>query len=129
MSEAGVDAGAAVTGDGERRERIAAEAAQQLMVLQQTAEQVVELANLAAGGEPVLVRRQPSVLDATFGDLAVMEQQVEHYAAAMALIRQWLLPGDRRTLGAVLKFAPPDVAAQITEHLRGAGLLPGEGGL
>lgn len=117
-----------MSGEGERRERIVAEAAQQLAVLQQTAEQIVEMANMAAG-EPVLVRRQPSVLDAHFSDLAAMEQQTSHFAEAMRLIKQWLSPGDQRSLGSILKVMPADVAHEITKHLHGAGLLPERSGL
>ncbi|GGK65507.1 hypothetical protein [Streptomyces flaveus] len=73
-------------------------------------------------GERLLVR-QPGVLDATFGDLAAMEEQTKHYAAAMTLIRQWMLPTDARSLGSLLKVVPAEVAHQVMDHLRAAGVL------
>ncbi|MCX4906862.1 hypothetical protein [Streptomyces sp. NBC_00878] len=73
-------------------------------------------------GERLLVRR-PGVLDAALGDLAAMEEQTQHYAAAMVLIRRWMLPTDRRPLGALLKVIPAQVAHEITDHLRAAGVL------
>lgn len=73
-------------------------------------------------GERLLVRR-PSVLDATFEDLAAMEEQTRHYAAAMAMIRQWMRATDTRSLGSVLKVIPAQVAHEITDHLRAAGVL------
>jgi hypothetical protein len=73
-------------------------------------------------GERLLVRR-PGVLDASFADLAAMEAQTEHYAAAMALIRQWMHAADTRSLGSVLKVIPAQVAHEITDHLRAAGVL------
>lgn len=73
-------------------------------------------------GEKILVRR-PGVLDARYGDLLGLEAQAQAYGAAMALIRQWLLPHDPRRLGDLLKVIPADVAEEITEHLRAAGVL------
>jgi hypothetical protein len=72
-------------------------------------------------GERLLVK--PSVLDARAADLAAMERQTEHYREAMRLYRQWWTPGDRRTLGALLKVIPTEVAHEITGHLTAAGLL------
>lgn len=79
----------------------------------------------AETGEVLLVRR-PGVLDATMPDLIRMERQAVAYADAMRLVRQWMLQNDRRTLGAVLKVAPPKVAAEIEENLIRAGLLPSD---
>jgi hypothetical protein len=73
-------------------------------------------------GERLLVRR-PGVLDATFEGLAAMEAQTQHYAAAMAMIRRWMHATDTRPLGAVLKVIPAQVAHEITDHLRAAGVL------
>ena len=73
-------------------------------------------------GERLLVRR-PALLDASFADLAAMEAQTEHYAAAMALVRQWMHVTDTRSLGSVLKVIPAQVAHEITDHLRAAGVL------
>lgn len=113
-----------MTGD-QRRDRIRTEALARLATLGEMAEQVVSQANDAAG-ERILTRRQPGILDARHTDLAAMETQARHYIEAMALIRQWLLPNDTRTLGAALKVAPAEVAAAITAHLVEAGVLPGE---
>lgn len=73
-------------------------------------------------GERLLVR-QPGVMDATLRDLAGMELQTQHFAAAMKLIRQWLLPTDGRPLGSLLKVIPAEVAHEVTDHLRAAGVL------
>lgn len=73
-------------------------------------------------GERLLVR-QPGILDATFQDLAVMEEQTQHYAEAMALVRQWMLPTDARSLGMLLKVTPAEVAHQVMDHLRAAKVL------
>lgn len=73
-------------------------------------------------GERLLVRR-PGVLDATFEDLAAMEEQTQHYAAAMAMIRRWMNATDTRSLGSVLKVIPAQVAHEITDRLRAAGVL------
>jgi hypothetical protein len=77
-------------------------------------------------GERLLVR--PGILDAQFGDLARMAQQTEHYAEAWRLICTWLLPGDRRPLGTMMKIIPTAAAEEITAHLVGAGLLAEDDG-
>jgi hypothetical protein len=73
-------------------------------------------------GEKILVR-QPGIMDAHYGDLLGLEVQAAAYAAAMALIRQWLRPNDPRRLGDLLKVIPADVAEEITAHLRTAGVM------
>lgn len=75
-----------------------------------------------ATGETIAVRR-PGLLDAQYGDLARMEAQARAYLEAMSVVRRWRVPGDRRTLGALLKVMPPDEAERLTAHLRAAGVL------
>ncbi|MBP5915746.1 hypothetical protein F3K34_27170 [Streptomyces sp. LBUM 1486] len=110
--------------NGDRAELIAAghEALAQLQYAHEVAIETVINEVQQQTGERLLVR-QPGVLDASYGDLARMAVQVEHYAEAWRLVREWLLPGDCRTLGSVLKVMPAPVAHGITGHLRAAGVL------
>jgi hypothetical protein len=87
------------------------------------ADETVQRIALACGvsGEQISVR-PPGVMDAAFTDLARMEDQARHFTAAMALVRQWMLPSDTRSLGNVMKVIPVDVADRITEHLQAAGI-------
>ncbi|MEU7579151.1 hypothetical protein AB0B50_16295 [Streptomyces sp. NPDC041068] len=71
-----------------------------------------------------IVARHPGIMDARFGDLTRMGDQARAYREALRIIRQWLLPSDQRRLGDLLKVVPPDVAEEITTHLRAAGVLP-----
>ena len=73
-------------------------------------------------GQKLLVRR-PGVLDASYGDLARMAEQTEHYAEAWRLIREWLPARDGRSLGSLLKVIPARTAHEIADHLRAAGVL------
>jgi hypothetical protein len=116
-----------VSGDA-RRKQIAETARVRVAVLQAAAEVIVAEANLEAGGHPVLVRATPSVLDARRRDLDRMSLQAEAWLAAMRIVNGWLLPrGDSRSLGTILKVAPPEDAAELRRLLQLAGVLPQDG--
>jgi hypothetical protein len=110
------------------RERIAAAARARLALLDAMAEQIVAAANEQAG-TPVLVRRTPGILDATRADLDAMTLQAQAWLGAMRITAKWLLPfGDTRTLGTILKVAPPEDAAELRRLLQLAGVLPADPG-
>jgi hypothetical protein len=114
--------GAAVSGDGRHGPivRVTAETLQTSMrSLEESARQAEELYGIT-------VLRPLINLDDRFDELVGMETRARHFVAAMRLVRQWMLPGDRRPLGTMLKIIPRDAADEITGHLRGAGLLPAE---
>lgn len=88
-----------------------------------TVRQIAQYVQGATGQQIAEAGPRPSVMDARFADLARMETQAQHFVAAMALIRQWMIPADKRSLGNVMKVIPVDVADRITEHLQAAGVL------
>lgn len=70
-------------------------------------------------GEKVL-RRRPSMADATRSDVEVLLAQVEAAAVALKLALAWV--GPRDTLGSVLKRMPRAAAVELAAKLRAAGL-------
>lgn len=123
MPAAGAGAGPAVNGEREALLAAGYAALERLQHAHEVAVESVVSEVQQHTGERLLVRR-PALLDASFADLAAMEAQTEHYAAAMALIRPWMHAADTRSLGSVLKVIPAQVAHEITDHLRAAGVLP-----
>jgi hypothetical protein len=96
--------------------------------LQQThAAAVGQLVSMAerATGEQLGQSPTKSVLDHTVDDLSVILRRAEHLRAAVDGLKTWTLPSERPTakIGHRLKTLPPDVAGEITNELRAAGLL------
>lgn len=70
----------------------------------------------------ILGNTQPSVMDATWSQLADADIRAQHAVAAMnVVLRQWSW-GDAQTLGELMPGLPEDVREKVAEHLVAAGL-------
>lgn len=69
-----------------------------------------------------LAVRQPSIMDATKGQLADAEYRARHALLAMEAIRGFFWPNSVETLGEFIRGLPGDVRETIAGHLVEAGL-------